>query len=150
MNDDNVVPFKAAEEMIWVCARCSCISWKLLNTGEVECCGCGHRSEGGNWAEELEVAAPQSPNDTQRVITHYETADFARAALLKSGKADDTVAVIVLKRDGHIGTWASLDHDEPEARKDWVRRHTAIGAAMICGEPADPHGGALPKEPETR
>lgn len=58
---DNVIPFKPADPLIWIC-NCGCQSYRILSNDTFECCNCHDIKASGEWVKHL----PPVPSDPTR------------------------------------------------------------------------------------
>lgn len=150
MPDDNIVqlrPTEPTEPRIWTC-HCGCRTFELYEDGHTECALCGQTTidENDGWAKIKKAATDATVDTPVRNVDQFDTADFAKASILKSID-NDTVAIVVIWPTGYIRGWSVFSNYDTPERKDWVK-HTLSSAAtlLIGGEPIGTDD--LPEKPE--
>lgn len=137
-DDDNVVPFgkpvaePVEDNRIWVCTNCSCITWKMRATGEMECAHCGQLSDGGEWFnEKLRATETEIVPESTIKVTDFMTSEVSFAKTIKdmqSGK-HKVGWLVYVSSDGFIGTWGGCpDGDEQQI---WLAEHFTTGLNIL-------------------
>lgn len=123
----NIIDFPKEEEpkLIWFCGHCNCSSFFLYNDYTVECAGCGHNSDGGEWVRYL-APSPKAPtekdNSTAINTIAWGSPEFSRKSVMKHVKDwDANIAMLaVWNHDGAMKSWTDIATQE---QKDWCIRH---------------------------
>lgn len=143
----NVVQFGAPKEdpKVWTCAGCGCQNFFLYSDGTTECSLCHHVGDDatGGWLENLRKDPDFDEDIVPRLNTPHGTADFAKAAVMKSVDAD-SVAIAVLWPNGKIRLWSIFDQTDTPERQAWFRRALQTCADLVFGVVSDP--GDLPDD----
>jgi hypothetical protein len=121
--DDSVVPFPrpapdtAQPQVIWVCS-CGCSTFLLEQTGQAYCAACSSTAGSGGWTPPPTDRMWDGPEPVYDVQGNGSI-DFAKRRMLKHAESPDAAAIIIVREDGTINTWANLDTAEQVA---WLGR----------------------------
>lgn len=139
---DNVIPFKPADPLIWVC-RCGCQSWRLQSDGQIECCNCLNIScdHHGDWITHLPEPVPTDQTTAGTLIVKaMGNAGFARNGVVRTIEQlhkDDKISLLsVYDTDGYGKHWTNIETQED---KDFCLRklHELIAIIENTGIPND-------------
>ena len=133
---DNVVifgkkPEKPAEPRIWVCL-CGCKDFKLYENETIKCSLCGKIGE-GHWTKNL-VDSDEPEPAYQRTAVDHGSIDFAKKSVMRDANDDDTMVLMVARRNGTIRLWTRTDELETDEQKAWLRTCFGGAAALALGE----------------
>lgn len=129
---------KKAQQLVWICGRCSAQSWYLYNDNTCECTACGNKSDSGEWRKNLGVdpdAVPEKDNDSclVRHVHASESISIARTRKrLKDLFDEEAMAfVVMIKDDSARFSWSSISS---ETQKAWLLRQMATAIEDIKAE----------------
>jgi hypothetical protein len=107
----DIVPFPAKQEpMIWVC-ECGCSSFELLNDGTMQCALCGCMPADGAW-DPVDSDEVWTGESRIREVSGNGDPDFAKKVTAKRIMDPDTVLSVVIKANGALSAWSSLETSE--------------------------------------
>lgn len=119
----NVIDLHRRERLIWMCGNCGCSTFYLYSDQTIECAGCEHVSDGGEWVTPIEnkAKAPEKDNASSICVIAIGSPQVARLRVLK--KINDRAADIALTAawfdDGAMTSWCGA---ETEEQKAWAIR----------------------------
>lgn len=120
------------ELKIWVCV-CGCKDFMLHENGATECGLCGKIGE-GHWTEGLVDSAEPKPAYVRTTVDHGTVA-FAKERVLRDANDDDTMILIIGRRDGTIRLWTKSDELVTPEQKDWLRSMMKGATGLMLDEP---------------
>ena len=138
----SVIEFKKpeTENRIWTC-QCGCQTFELYEDNTTVCPLCGTVGE-GHWREDLKVL--EHTDAPVRSTVHHGSPEFARAAVMRDAKSDDTVILVSIKKSGLTRVWSDTSHFETDEQKEWLRQTVKGAAELMLNAPSD-LPGALPE-----
>lgn len=111
-------PAPEPEELILVC-ECGCRTFYVAMSGSLECSSCGEILEddltGYDPAEVKKVSPPKEPHDRHSM----GSVDIAFHHTLNAAKVGDTVALVVMNKNGITHTWS--EGAEGADQEAWLR-----------------------------
>lgn len=122
---DNVIPFKPADPLIFVCG-CGCQSFRIQSNDTFECCNCHDVKASGEWVKHL----PDVPNEPPErdsggtlAVTAIGNKEFAMRRVIRQiedwAKSEELAALSAFTKDGSGKHWFDV---ETEEQKQWILR----------------------------
>lgn len=136
-------PSEPPKDRIWVCADCSCVTFKLREDGKVVCANCGHIGDGSYWFD-VRLREPRKeivPDGTTEVVDFDSNATTLRNTLKQIGDVDTLYALLYVKRDGFAGSWGPQGNRLTDDEQKWVAERFSVALNMLL-MPEFAHGSS--------
>lgn len=121
MTDGNIVDFRKATRLTWLCGACGCSTWYLYNDSTVECAACDKVSEGSEWVTPIqnEPQNPERDNAGSICVVGVGSVELAKRRVMKviDNRKGEISFIAAWFDDGGMKSWSGAQTPE---QRDWV------------------------------
>lgn len=120
-----------AEELVWTCGHCKCVTFRLFSTGEVECANCMKRDCGCHWRRQLPEPDGQVVLDDTadtKVVSFGGTPAMALREMMRKVDVDRLQALIAIETNSRVRTWGGINSVE---QIDWLDNCLANASELL-------------------
>ena len=148
MATDEPITFKSkaqieaedASQLVWVCTRCSCMSFEIRANGDCICCNCSQVSEGpedGAWFDKhLRDVKPSEetilvPDALNTVVHLNEYPSIATRRFIASLDAQEVNCIIAIMDSGMVRTFGVGFENLTDEQLEWRGRKLVEGMNIL-------------------
>lgn len=140
------------EDLIWCCAECECVSFKLHVSNVIECASCGNTGPSGEWIKELPepAAEPEERYVDANVVSMNGSPRSALRKFARDSDTDNLLALVSIQENGRVQAWGGIEnpmrvgwlHARLEDAYKLLTMYLPKSSLVLSPEPEDDAGGA--------